>query len=142
MAEKRKVGRPSLYSEALVETICNRIAAGESMRSVCRSEGMPDRQTVLNWLDTHEEFSAKYARARLHQADSVDDDIVDMLDEVKTGTLDPQAARVLLAGYQWRASKLSPKKYGDRVDLTHSAPDGGPVRLMNVMFGAEPDAER
>lgn len=141
MAEKRKRGRPSLYSEALVDTICDRIAAGESMRSVCRDEGMPDRVTVLRWLDAREEFAAKWARARLCQADSVDDDIVEMLGEVKSGVLDPNAARVLLAGYQWRASKLSPKRYGDRVDLTHSAPGGGPVRLMNVMFGAEPDAE-
>lgn len=35
-----------------------------------------------------------------------------------------QADRVKIAAYQWRASKLAPKRYGDKLDLTHANPDG------------------
>lgn len=135
MAEKRKAGRPSAYTEAIADAICDRIAAGESMRRICSADGMPDRSTVLRWLAEREDFATKCARARELQADAVDDEIVEMLGEVKTGTLDPQAARVLLAGYQWRASKLAPKRYGDKT--VHTGPDGeGPMRVeVAVKFG-------
>lgn len=130
-AEKRKVGRPSSYSDALAEVICDRIAAGESMRAICRDAGMPDRVTVLRWLAAHEDFAAKCARARELQADVVDEEIVDMLQDVKMGTLDPQAARVLLAGYQWRASKLAPKKYGDKLELDNRMSGGVELKVVS-----------
>jgi hypothetical protein len=32
---------------------------------------------------------------------------------------------------QWRASKLAPKKYGDKVQQEVSGPDGGPVQALD-----------
>jgi hypothetical protein len=31
--------------------------------------------------------------------------------------------------FQWRAAKLAPKKYGDKVEQTHVGPDGGPILI-------------
>jgi hypothetical protein len=36
--------------------------------------------------------------------------------------------RVKISAYQWRASKLAPKVYGDKVQ--HTGDGGGPVRLI------------
>jgi hypothetical protein len=36
---------------------------------------------------------------------------------VSAGTMDSHAARVVLDSMRWRASKLAPKVYGDRLDV-------------------------
>lgn len=47
----------------------------------------------------------------------MDDKILDAARRVDVGELDPNAAKVIISAYQWRASKLQPKRYGDRLDL-------------------------
>jgi hypothetical protein len=39
-------------------------------------------------------------------------------ESVKGGTMDSHAARVVLDSMRWRASKLAPKVYGDRLDVS------------------------
>ncbi|HEX3367212.1 hypothetical protein [Phenylobacterium sp.] len=66
------VGRPAgasagevvFFSEELGRTICARVAAGETLASVCRSPGMPHRLTATNWR-RHPEFGAAMAAALL-----------------------------------------------------------------------------
>lgn len=38
------------FSQALFNTICERIANGESLRAICADSDMPDKATVLRWL--------------------------------------------------------------------------------------------
>ena len=76
-----KLGRPSTYSSTLTETICQRIAEGESLRAICREEAMPDKATVLRWLDVHGEFRDQYARARDLQADHFAEEILEIADD-------------------------------------------------------------
>ena len=45
-AKSKKRGRPSLYTDKLAAKICRRLAEGETLRSVCRDEAMPDKATV------------------------------------------------------------------------------------------------
>lgn len=64
------------------------------------------------------------------------DDMI--LDCAKACTPETAAAdRVKISAYQWRAAKLEPKKYGDRVDLTHANPDGSTLSppIINIGFG-------
>jgi hypothetical protein len=118
---RTKLGRPAAieYSPEIAESICDRIAAGESMRAICRTEGWPDRTAVLRWLDQHPDFAAKCGRARELQADAFLEDMADICERVQIETLGSDQARVVLSSLQWRASKLAPKKYGDasRVEL-------------------------
>jgi len=152
MAEKRKTGRPSSYTETIAGTICERIAAGESLRGITSEAGMPDEATVYRWIAKDESFREKYALARARAMDVMAEELLLIADDGRNDTYtDAEGnertdadviarSRLRVDTRKWLMSKLAPKKYGDRVDLTHSAPDGGPVRLMNVMFGAEPDA--
>ena len=125
-----KPGRPSLYSPKLVEDICDRIADGESLRTICDDETMPDRRTVLRWLDTHPDFAAKYARAREAQGDAMDEKILAVADACTNETA--AADRVKILAYQWRAAKLAPKKYGEKVISELSGPNGGPIETKDV----------
>jgi hypothetical protein len=43
---QHKRGRPSHYSAEIADTICNRLAGGESLRAICANAGMPNRATV------------------------------------------------------------------------------------------------
>ncbi len=40
--KKRQKGRPSLYTEALAAKLCERLAEGESLRTICADKAMPD----------------------------------------------------------------------------------------------------
>ena len=121
-------GRPSLYSPKLVEEICDRIADGESLRTICNDDTMPNRATVLRWLDVHPDFAAKYARAREAQGYAMDEKILAVADACTTETA--AADRVKILAYQWRAAKLAPKKYGDKIE--HTGKDGGPIETKDV----------
>lgn len=118
-------GRPSSFTQETADLICERIAEGESLRQICEDEGMPHRVTVLRWLDSNGGFAAKYARARELQGDVMDEKILAVADECTNENA--QAARVKIDAYKWRAAKLAPKKYGDKVQQEISGPDGGPI---------------
>lgn len=107
------------YSQAVADEICERIAEGHSLRSICASDEMPDRRTVMRWLAAEEDFATKCARARVLQADVLEEDMAAIEDKTLSGEVDPVAARVVLSSKQWRASKLAPKKYGDKLDVEH-----------------------
>jgi hypothetical protein len=71
-----KRGRPSGYSAEIADTICNRLAGGESLRAICADAGMPDRATVSRWLARYEEFRGLYGFARECQAECLVDEIL------------------------------------------------------------------
>lgn len=109
----RKPGRPSSYTEELGATICARIAAGESLRGICREPGMPDAGTVLDWCVRHPEFRQRYARAREEQAEHYSSEIIAIADAATPE--DEKVARLKIDARKWIASKLLPRVYGDRV---------------------------
>lgn len=138
-AARRKVGAPSTFRQATADKICERIAAGESLRAICRDKRMPAASTVFKWLADKPEFAEQYAHAREAQADTLADEIVAIADEAEVTAsqdgeevrlaLDPTAVarnRLRVDARKWVASKLKPRKYGDRVqtqnvhvELTH-----------------------
>lgn len=100
---------------------------------------MPNSSTVRRWLakasspdapDIYVEFRAQYARAREDQADALADEI---LDEARSANAkNAHAKRLLVDALKWRAAKLRPKVYGDRVELGHSGPNGGPIPVATT----------
>jgi hypothetical protein len=46
------------------ELILSRLADGESLSTICKSEGMPNRSTVQRWQADDAEFDAAVTRAR------------------------------------------------------------------------------
>src|SRR3954466_6928406 len=54
----------STYDPLLGAAICRRIAAGESIRSICRDDpSMPTEKTVWNWARAYSEFAAMKTHA-------------------------------------------------------------------------------
>lgn len=123
-----KTGRPSPapFTPKLADALCERLSLGESLRAICASKDMPNRSTVMRWQDENADFAAKCARARVWQADHMDDLILETANACTPETA--VADRVKISAYQWRASKLQPKKYGDKVTLDGDG-QGGPIGL-------------
>ena len=116
-AQRRKPGPVSLYTPELAERICALLADQLSLRQICKKPGFPDRTTVNRWLADNVEFATKYARAREQQADAIFDDLEEIEKKTMLGKIDPAVARVVLGSKQWRASKLAPKRYGEKLAL-------------------------
>lgn len=125
------MGRPTLYSLELAAEICARIATGESLNKILKDNGMPDTVTVYRWLAIHEDFRHMYTLAREDQGETHADLIVDLADEDPVQVVDDKGvARVDSAWVNWQrnridarkwvASKLKPRKYGDKIGVDHS----------------------
>ena len=138
------------FSEKAASAICERLAEGESLRSICRSEGMPSRAEVFRWLadDANAAFRDQYTRAKEFGIEALADDIQEISDDARNdwmernGKDDPgwqangehiQRSRLRVDSRKWILSKLAPKKYGDKLDLNHS---GG----VSVSLAPEDDA--
>lgn len=127
-------GRPSIYTNELADSICRRLAAGESLRRICMEEDMPNADTVYQWvIEDRQGFSDKYARAREIQAEVMFDEILDIADDgsndymtITKGDFSyniedkevTNRSRLRVDSRKWYLSKVLPKKFGDKLDLT------------------------
>src|SRR5271156_2609001 len=148
---KHPIGRPSLFTTELGDAICNRIADGESLRAICAEVEMPDKATVWLSAEGNKDFRNQYSRAREAQADSLVDDILLIADDARNDWMKRNGENA--AGYQengevlrrsalridarkWLAGKMAPKKYGDKQQVEHSGPDGGPVTFEALIIAS------
>ena len=119
----------------------------------------PPARTIRDWIAESEEFSALYARAKLLQADFLAEQIVEISDdssedELFVGGDDESGAgakrvqnsefiarsRLRVDARKWVASKLAPKKYGDKIEQTLQNPDGTGLTIQVVKFGDSPSS--
>ncbi|TBA65353.1 terminase small subunit-like protein [Rhizobium ruizarguesonis] len=146
-------GRPTKFTHSLADIICERIADGESLRSICRDDAMPAKSTVLAWLadDDKTSFRTKYAQAREIQADGFVDEMVEIADDGTNDWMEKKNADGEATGWQengeairrsqlrigtrqWIAEKLKPKKYGTKVELEHGV-SGEVSQLLEAING-------
>ena len=104
----------------IMDQIMVQLELGRSLVQVCKEPGLPDRETISRWIRDEPGYAAKYAYARAMQADTLFSEMADVEAKVQAGTMDSHAARVVLDSMRWRASKLAPKVYGDRLDVSVS----------------------
>jgi len=150
---KRKVGRPSKYTPALADKICDLIAQGQSLVKICKAENMPSRIAVLRWVSQDEEFRDKYTHARELQAEFYAEQIIEISDDsARDMRLDGNGeevvdhdhiarSRLRVDARKWYASKVAPKKWGDK--LQHGGADDLPPIRQSVDVNMTPaDAYR
>jgi hypothetical protein len=145
-------GRPTKYNLELADNICERLASGESMRAISRNDKYPAMSTLFKWLREHREFSEQYAKAKEESADALVEDMLDIADNqasqpvmvdgkpltvngeiIKTvDSASVQHARLRVDTRKWAASKLKPKKYGDKVVSEISGPGGRPIETAAI----------
>ncbi|SEG61156.1 hypothetical protein SAMN04488115_107313 [Bosea lathyri] len=142
-------GRRSTFTQETADTICERIADGQSLRSICADDDMPAKSMVFRWLVSNEAFRDQYAIAREAQADALFDEILDIADTTEEGTKSKSGPngietttgdmiehrRLRVDARKWMASKLQPKKYGDKTQLEHS---GAVALTPTILLNGKP----
>ena len=132
---QRSRGRPSMFSVALAELICFRLADGESLREICQRQDMPASRAVYQWLARGERephtdygnFLMMYSRAREFQQDKFAEEMLEIADDARNDYIEKfrqngeryfafdaenvQRSRLRIDARKWLMSKLSPKKY-------------------------------
>lgn len=112
-----------------MDEICVRTADCESMRKIAESIGVS--WMALNaYINANDDRKEQYARAREAQADKFAEDIIDIADSSGNDiTKDKDGNdkvnqeviardRLRVDARKWLASKMAPKKYGEKLDLT------------------------
>jgi hypothetical protein len=128
--------------ESKMIEVCNRIAVTHlGINKICREVGISS-ETFYNWLEVSEENQKRYARAREAQADLLVEEMIDLSDD-KTGDVletdigqqgnnaNVTRSRLQVDTRKWIASKLRPKKYGDKVEVENT----GEVKVITANFG-------
>lgn len=133
---KHPGGRPSVYTDAIADEICERIADDESLVSICRDAHMPARSTVRLWAREHTEFSAKYARAREDQGHTAADVVGDIRKQVLSGEITPDVGRAAADMAKWEASRRASKNFGDKLEVRHDS--DAFERLARALGGVQP----
>lgn len=136
------MARPTVMTQEVRETICEKLAAGESLRSICREDDMPAVSTVLlAVVQDRDGFSEQYMQARTAGGFSHADRIIDTVDRVSTGEIDPQSARAMLDGLKWAAERMAPKSHSNRQEIDHQSSDGsmGPTHI--ILSAPDEDSE-
>lgn len=134
------MGVPPKYGPDVAEEICRRLAAGQTLREICRDADMPAPPTVVGWArgdcPPTTDFAERYARAReigwelmAEEALEISDDGSNDWVERKTadgGTetvLDHEhvtRSRLRTDTRKWLLSKRLPQIFGDKVAMEHS----------------------
>lgn len=109
----KKLGRPTTYTEKLANTICERIAEGESVRSIARDSTMPAASTIFKWRLELPIFSEQYDKAK----DIGLEVRAEELDEIAATYEDLNRAKLIIDTHKWNMSKLKPKRFGDKLDV-------------------------
>lgn len=129
-------GRPSSFTQEIADEICARLAKGEPLAEICRSDNMPAVRTVSDWKASNPAFSASFARAREEGFDQIAADCLKIADDSSEDTLygerGPHANTEWISRSRLRIetrlkllAKWDPKRYGEKMQLTGDG--GGPV---------------
>lgn len=129
-----------MFTNELADEICERLAGGESLVSICESSDyMPNRCTVFQWLYRFKDFANKYALAREAWADAEFERLMEIADtpqfgavvktfangEEETTTTDMVMHRRLQVDTRkWALARMSPKKFGELTRNEITNPDG------------------
>lgn len=121
--------------EALIAEILMGISTGESMRAMCELHGVA-LTTFFQWV-SEPAYVEQYARAREARADLYFEQLDDVSDAASTAETAVEVAglRLKADNMKWKLARMSPKKYGDKMQTEVTGANGGPLDFsLKVSF--------
>lgn len=149
------MARPSIKTQELLDTLCQRLMDGMSLREACSYEDMPDVSTIKRWLANDPAFCAQYARACEVRADHWADEILEIADDGTNDWVERQQdgrtvtvidhehisrSKLRVDARKWLMAKANPKKYGDYsrqdINVTRTASELTDAELSDIAAGS------
>lgn len=109
---------------------------------------MPDRDTIMAWVEKNPEFSSQYAKSRDRGLDSMAEETLEIADDGTNDWMEKrnadgstyeavntehiQRSRLRVDTRKWYLSKLAPKRYGDSARVEHTGADGKDLPAIGV----------
>lgn len=125
------------YSPELFDKICEEIATtSNGLKYICAQNDVTASAFYV-WIDKDKDLLDRYMRARDAQADLLADEIIEIADHSEedhtpfTGGNVVNRDKLRIESRKWIASKLKPKKYGDKLDVTT---DGEKITSFEVGY--------
>jgi len=146
------------YSEeeksAAIENILDLVEKGLSAFKACEQTGIP-RKTFEDWTEKDDALSARYTRAREKRADHIFEEMLDIANTPQIGTIETakewgteiktadmiEHRRLQIETRKWMLGKMAPKRFGDKLDLTHANPDGTGLTIQVLRLSDAPKAD-
>lgn len=135
------------FTAELFDAICEGIANSDSgLVTICKSKNI-NAKTFYDWINDDEALRNKYACARELQAEYLADQIIEIADHTAKDTIhvDNEAggydmpnhewinrSKLRVDARKWKASKLAPKKFGDKIDVTSGGDKIEPITKIQV----------
>ena len=126
--EKAKIIEQSKRFKDIIEMIEDQ---GFSLRKALKINKLSS-QTFYKWIDENPELAKQYARGCEKRADALVEEILDIADDTNRDTIRftkdgvereipdvewIQRSKLRVDTRKWLASKLNPKKYGERIEV-------------------------
>jgi hypothetical protein len=137
---QRKLNPSVPYNEELGDFICDEVATGKSLKTVCEQDGMPTMQGVMHWCTINPVFAGKYASACINKAMVWADEIMDIADDSRNDYVEQEdkdghlqtvfdgehmkRTTLRVDTRKWYLSKIMPKQFGDATLLKLADADG------------------
>lgn len=110
-----------------VETLCDAIRIPMSMREIADKLGL-SQGTLIAWISATPERSARVRDARVATAQHWDAEATELIAKART-PFQLAKAKELAHHFRWRAAKIAPKDYGDKLAIG-GASDLPPVKSV------------
>lgn len=117
-----------------LDTICQMITDGVSMTNIAKEAGV-SIGSLCTWVDGNPERSARVREARTVTARIWDEKATKCIEDA-ADEFELKKAKELAHHYRWRSSKISPKEYGDRLEVETK---GMPVVVIKDFTGRQND---
>ena len=138
-------GRPSEFTQEKADRICELLASGKSVRSICEMDGMPERATFFRWIHNNVEFQNQYARATSARADAMFEEMFEIADDTaldedgdeKAISERIQRSKLRVDTRKWALARMNPRKFGERVTREITGPGGGPLQQVSANLEGE-----
>lgn len=116
--------------EKIFSLICDELEKGYSLRSILRCEDMPSSRTFFKWVDEDKDKVKQYERSLELRSEMLFDEIIEIADKQSEDVGEDengnkvinhnivQRNRLQIDARKWALSKMFPKKFGDKTDVT------------------------
>lgn len=121
------------YTPSQVKTLFKKVIAevekGKALNHLLGTSGFPSRRKFYEWIREKEDLRERYARACEIRAEAIFDEIIQIADDDTNDTEYTESgakvnsewvnrSRIKIDARKWVLSKMQPKKYGDKLDVT------------------------
>lgn len=111
-----------------IDAICTAILHPKPMHAIAHEIGV-SQGSLIAWIGATPERSARAREARAQTAQMWDDKATQVIEDAPD-QFALAKAKELAHHYRWRASKIAPREYGDKVDVNHGVQPENPLNTL------------